>query len=179
MTHTEDTKSFPTVSAATLTTFMWMIKSQTHRKGMYCTLDFEQLQVSVQVLSFLFHSSRQVFRLTQISWRLVWVLSVTHHTWVPHCDFTCKFKHFFLWNICNRDKMILFLSSKNLSYGKNYTSFWLRTQLIKHNTAHYFSETSTLAVKILNHEELFLTWQWDADAMKSIQYSKYTKLATT
>lgn len=33
LTHTEDTKSFPTVSAATLTTFMRMIKSQTHGKG--------------------------------------------------------------------------------------------------------------------------------------------------
>lgn len=73
ITYTEDTESFSTVSAATLTTFMRMIKSQTLGERMCYTLDFEQLQISIQVLSFLFHSSWWVFRLTQISWRLVWV----------------------------------------------------------------------------------------------------------
>lgn len=54
ITHTEDTKSFPTVSAATLTTFMRMIKSQTYGKGMYCTLDFEQLQYQSKYRPFCF-----------------------------------------------------------------------------------------------------------------------------
>ena len=130
MTHTEDTKSFSTVSAATLTTFMWMIKSQTHQKGMYCTLDFEQLQISVQVLSFLFHSSWQVLRLTPnileacVSAECL-LITLEFHTVTSYAN-----SNTFFWNICERAIMILYLSSKNLSYGKNYTSFWLRTQTI-------------------------------------------------
>lgn len=62
------------------------------------------------------------------------------------------------WNICNRSKMNFFSSSTKFLHGEKYTPFWVRTQTFKHNTEHYLSGTSTVADKMLNYEELSLTW---------------------
>jgi hypothetical protein len=71
ITHTEDTKSFSHSICRDFNYFHVNDKESNTWKRDVLTVDFEQLQISVQISSFLFHSSQKVYRLTQMSWRFM------------------------------------------------------------------------------------------------------------
>lgn len=148
LTHTEDTKSFPTVSAATLTTFMRMIKSQTHGKGDVLYTGFWAVtNISPSIVLSVFHSSWRVFRLTQTSWRLVWVLITYSLHFGSTLWLQTQIKHF-LECLETDLKWIFFFSSKKLFFLSFFLFFFMARSI--HHSGLGFKQSNVILNIIRN-----------------------------
>lgn len=183
LTHAEITKSFPTVSAATLTTFMRMVKSQTHGKGDVLYTGFwavTNISPSDRPFHFTplleFSDWRKYFRGLCKCWLLTHCTSVSP-LWL-HSLIQTLFGMFgiALKLISSFPPKSSFFSFLYFFRGKKYTPFWLMIQTIKHNIEHHLWETSTLVYKKLritpNSAET-------CSCHKINAILKHTKLATT